>query len=90
LNKGIRISIVDEREEPEKKNEFFYQGGISEFVRHLNREKNPLHEEPIYFEKKATGEDDSLGIEIAIQYNEGYDERVFSYANNINTIDGGT
>ncbi|MCV6037882.1 DNA topoisomerase IV subunit B, partial [Escherichia coli] len=46
LNKGIRISIVDEREEPEKKNEFFYQGGISEFVRHLNREKNPLHEEP--------------------------------------------
>jgi len=90
LNKGIRISIVDEREEPVKKNEFFYQGGISEFVRHLNRDKSPLHEEPIYFEKKADGENDMLSIEVAIQYNEGYDERVFSFANNINTIDGGT
>jgi DNA gyrase subunit B len=89
LNKGIKITITDEREETEKKHEFYYEGGIAEFVKHLNKNKNVLHSKPIYFEKVAT-DDDSLTIEIAMQYNDGYDEKVFSFANNINTIDGGT
>src|SRR2546427_1218580 len=86
LNKGIRITIRDEREEPEKSHEFYYRGGIAEFVRHLNKNKTVLHDKPIYFEKIA----DALSIEVAIQYNDGYDEKVYSFANNINTVDGGT
>ncbi len=89
LNKGIKITITDEREETEKQHEFYYEGGIAEFVKHLNKNKNVLHPKPIYFEKSMT-EDDSLTIEIAMQYNDGYDEKVFSYANNINTVDGGS
>ena len=86
LNKGIRITIKDEREEPEKSHEFYYRGGIAEFVKHLNKNKNVLHDKPIYFEKVG----DALSIEVAIQYNDGYDEKVYSFANNINTVDGGT
>ncbi len=86
LNKGIRITIVDEREEPERSHEFFYKGGIAEFVKHLNKNKTTLHDKPIYFEKES----DALSIEVAIQYNDGYDEKVYSFANNINTVDGGT
>jgi len=86
LNKGIRITIKDEREEPEKSHEFYYRGGIAEFVRHLNKNKTVLHDKPIYFEKIG----DALSIEVAIQYNDGYDEKVYSFANNINTVDGGT
>ncbi|MBX5479777.1 MAG: DNA topoisomerase (ATP-hydrolyzing) subunit B [Pyrinomonas methylaliphatogenes] len=86
LNKGIRITIVDEREEPERRHEFYYKGGIAEFVRHLNKNKNVLHDKPIYFERQ----DPNLSIEVAIQYNDGYDEKVYSFANNINTVDGGT
>jgi DNA gyrase subunit B len=89
LNKGIRITITDEREETEKKHEFYYEGGIAEFVKHLNKNKNVLHSKPIYFEKTGE-EDDNLTIEIAMQYNDGYDEKVFSFANNINTVDGGS
>jgi DNA gyrase subunit B len=89
LNKGIKITIIDEREDAEKKHEFYYEGGIAEFVKHLNKNKNVLHPKPIYFEKEAT-DDDSLTIEIAMQYNDGYDEKVFSFANNINTVDGGS
>ncbi len=89
LNKGIRITIVDEREDAEKKHEFYYEGGIAEFVKHLNKNKNVLHAKPLYFEKPATDED-TLGIEIAMQYNDAYDEKVFAFANNINTVDGGT
>jgi DNA gyrase subunit B len=90
LNKGIRIIIVDERSDEEKKHEFFYEGGIAEFVKHLNKNKNVLHQKPLYFEKIANGDGDDLNIEVAIQYNDGYDEKVFSFANNINTVDGGT
>ncbi|MFN0086502.1 MAG: DNA topoisomerase (ATP-hydrolyzing) subunit B [Blastocatellia bacterium] len=91
LNKGIRITIVDERSDTEKKHEFYYEGGIAEFVKHLNKNKNVLHAKPIYFEKTAgAGEGDDLAVEVAIQYNDGYDEKVFSFANNINTVDGGT
>src|SRR5438132_7242011 len=86
LNKGIRITIQDEREEPEKSHEFYYRGGIAEFVKHLNKSKSVLHDKPIYFERVS----DVLAIEVAIQYNDGYDEKVYSFANNINTVDGGT
>ena len=86
LNKGIRITIKDEREEPERSHEFYYKGGIAEFVKHLNKNKATLHDKPIYFEKEG----ESLSIEVAIQYNDGYDEKVYSFANNINTVDGGT
>jgi DNA gyrase subunit B len=86
LNKGIRITIKDEREEPERSHEFYYKGGIAEFVRHLNKNKSTLHEKPIYFERES----DNLSLEVAIQYNDGYDEKVYSFANNINTVDGGT
>jgi DNA gyrase subunit B len=86
LNKGIRIFIKDEREETEKSHEFYYKGGIAEFVKHLNKNKSPLHEEPLYFEMIS----DDLSIEVSMQYNDSYDEKIFSFANNINTVDGGT
>src|SRR6267142_6630388 len=86
LNKGIRITIKDEREEPEKSHEFYYKGGIAEFVKHLNKNKTTLHDKPLYFEKEG----DALSIEVAIQYNDAYDEKVYSFANNINTVDGGS
>ena len=86
LNKGIRIFIKDEREEPEKSHEFYYKGGIAEFVKHLNKNKSPLHDKPIYFEHVS----DELSIEVSMQYNDSYDEKIFSFANNINTVDGGT
>ena len=86
LNKGIRIFIKDEREEPEKSHEFYYKGGIAEFVKHLNKNKSPLHDQPLYFEQI----DDDLSIEVSMQYNDSYDEKIFSFANNINTVDGGT
>ncbi len=86
LNKGIRILIKDEREMPEKSHEFYYKGGIAEFVKHLNKNKSPLHEEPLYFEQVA----EELSVEVSMQYNDSYDEKIFSFANNINTVDGGT
>ncbi len=84
LNKGVVITISDERND--KKHEFQYSGGISEFVKHLNKNKEVLHTPPIYFEASR----DSVTLELAIQYNDTYTENVFSFANNINTIDGGT
>lgn len=86
LNKGVRITIRDEREETERSHEFYYKGGIAEFVKHLNKNKTVLHDKPIYFEREG----DSLSIEVAIQYNDSYDEKVYSFANNINTVDGGS
>src|SRR5215207_2113472 len=84
LNKGVRITITDER--TEKSHEFFYKGGIAEFVKHLNKNRNILHAAPVYFEREA----DTITVEVAIQYNDSYNETVYSFANNINTIDGGT
>ncbi len=84
LNKGIYINIEDEI--TEKKNEFHYKGGILSFVEHLNKNKNVLHPNPIYFE----GERESISIEIALQYNDSYSENIFSFANTINTYEGGT
>jgi DNA gyrase subunit B len=84
LNKGIKIFIKDDRTGDEKL--FHYEGGIVAFVEHLNKNKNPLHVPPIYFQKSKN----STQVEIAIQYNDSYTETVFSFANNINTHEGGT
>jgi len=90
LNKGLKITLTDERVEPEKSSEFIYNGGISEFIKHLNRGKSVLHDNPIYVEGEKPGPSGMVGIEIALQYNDGYAETLFSFANNINTVDGGT
>jgi DNA gyrase subunit B len=91
LNKGLLITLTDERAtdpksgEP-KRAEFKYNGGIAEFIKHLNRGKSVLHDKPIYMEVERDG----VTMEIALQYNDGYSETVFSFANNINTVDGGS
>ncbi len=91
LNKGLKITLTDERTDPEKVTEFMYQGGISEFIKHLNRGKSVLHEKPIHFEAdREMPEKGTITMEVALQYNDGYSENVFSFANNINTVDGGT
>ncbi len=90
LNKGLKITLTDERVEPEKIGEFLYNGGIAEFIKHLNRGKSVLHDQPIYVEGERPGPSGTVGIEIALQYNDGYAETLFSFANNINTVDGGT
>jgi DNA gyrase subunit B len=90
LNKGLKITLVDEREDPYKTADFIYNGGIAEFIKHLNRGKSVLHENPIYMEGEKPGPSGIVGIEIALQYNDGYGETLFSFANNINTVDGGT
>jgi len=84
LNRGVKITLEDER--TQKNHEFFYKGGLLSFVEHLNRAKSAIHPKVIYFE----GEKDGVGIEIAMQWNDGYAENVFAFANNINTIEGGT
>jgi DNA gyrase subunit B len=91
LNKGLKITLTDEREEPVKSHEFLYSGGIAEFIKHLNRGKSVLHDKPIYFEgQKDLPNGGLLTMEVAMQYNDGYSENVFSFANNINTVDGGS
>src|SRR5437660_4743377 len=84
LNKGLKVTLTDER--AEKSAEFRFTGGIAEFVKHLNRGKETLHDSPIYMEGKRG----SLEIEIALQYNDTYGENVFAFANTINPVDGGT
>jgi DNA gyrase subunit B len=91
LNKGLLITLTDERTtDPKTGNpksaDFKYNGGIAEFIKHLNRGKQVLHDKPIYME----AERDSIAMEIGLQYNDAYSETVFSFANNINTVDGGT
>ena len=87
LNKGLLITLADERvEKGEKKTEFRFTGGIAEFIKFLNKGKTVLHESPIYFEGKR----DTVEVEVAVQYNDAYAESVFSFANTINTVDGGT
>jgi len=90
LNKGLRISLTDERTDPPKTHEFHYTGGIAEFIRHLNRGKTVLHEKPIHYEgTRELPSGGTLHIDFALQYNDGYTENVFSFANNIHTVDGG-
>jgi len=91
LNKGLSITLTDERSTDAKtggakRSEFKYNGGIAEFIKHLNRGKQVLHDKPIYMEAERNG----VAMEIGLQYNDGYSESVFSFANNINTVDGGT
>ena len=84
LNKGISITLIDERNDKEE--EYYYEGGIKSFVEYLNRNKEPLHEQTIYVE----GIKDGVSVEVALQYHDGYNENIFSFANNIDTIEGGT
>jgi DNA gyrase subunit B len=84
LNKGLKITLTDERND--KSAEFRFTGGIAEFIKHLNRGKQVLHDSPIYMEGKR----DQVDMEIALQYNDGYAENIFAFANTINTVDGGT
>ncbi len=84
LNAGVKINITDVR--TEKSHKFLYEGGIRSFVEYLNRAKSPIHQQPIYFHGIKGG----VEVEVAIQYNDGYDEKIFSFANNINTHEGGT
>ena len=84
LNKGLWIRLLDDRADRERS--FYFEGGLVSFVRHLNKNKETLHARPIYVERR----DGSSSIEVALQYNDTYAENVFSFANNINTVDGGT
>jgi DNA gyrase subunit B len=85
LNRGLKITIEDKREE-NKKNEYYYEGGIKSYVEHLNRTKEVIHDEPIYME----GQREGISVEVAIQYNDGYTSNLYSFANNIHTYEGGT
>ncbi len=91
LNRGLKIILCDERGEDIRTEEFFFSGGISEFIKHLNRGKAVLHEHPIHLEgQRDLPNGGAITIEVALQYNDLYSEMVFSFANNINTVDGGT
>ncbi|MCL6650134.1 MAG: DNA topoisomerase IV subunit B, partial [Chloroflexi bacterium] len=84
LTPKLQITLIDERNDREVT--FCFEGGITSFVRHLNKTRQPVHPTPVYIEKQVNG----THVEIAIQYNDGFTESVFSFANNINTVDGGT
>jgi len=84
LNRGLKIALEDERDD--RKNSFHYNGGIIEFVKHINQNKTPIHPRALFFE----GSRGDIQVEVALQYNDGYQENVFSFANNINTREGGT
>ena len=84
LNSGVKINLVDER--TDKKNEFFYKGGIVSFVEYINRNKKVLHKNPIF----VTGAKEDCSVEVALQYNETYLDNIFAFANSINTTEGGT
>lgn len=87
LNKGLKITIKDEREGKKKKETFFYEGGLMEYVQFLNKNKEPLHKDVIHFE---VAKKNNMEVEVAMQYTDAYSELVLTYANNINTIEGGT
>ncbi len=87
LNRGLRITLRDDRDDEDTTGEtFIYEGGISEYVKFINQEKTPIHDNIIHLE----GEEDSVFFEVAMQYNTGYNENIYSFVNNINTHDGGT
>ncbi|MCU5391840.1 DNA topoisomerase (ATP-hydrolyzing) subunit B [Bacillus paranthracis] len=85
LNRNIKLTIEDKREHKQKK-EFHYEGGIKSYVEHLNRSKQPIHEESVYVE----GSKDGIQVEVSLQYNEGYTNNIYSFTNNIHTYEGGT
>lgn len=86
LNKGVEIVLGDKRSEREQNRNFKFDGGLKSFVQHLNKSKTPLHDEPVWFESLRDG----VTVELALQYNDGYNETLFSFVNNINTREGGT
>ena len=86
LNKGVKIVFEDKREGSQRKKEFHYEGGLVEFVKYLNKTKTPIHDDVVYIDKKVG---DSI-VEIAMQYTDGYTENIYSFANNIDTHEGGT
>ena len=87
LNRGLRLTLRDDRDDEDTTGEIFhYEGGISEYIKYLNKNKTPIHEEIIHLE----GEEDGIIFEVAMQYNSGYTDNIYSFVNNINTHDGGT
>ncbi|HIT11864.1 MAG TPA: DNA topoisomerase (ATP-hydrolyzing) subunit B [Candidatus Pelethosoma merdigallinarum] len=86
LNRGLRIILCDDRGEEKKKEEFVYEGGISEYVKYLNKNKTPIHQDIVHLE----GENQGITVEVAFQYNDGYVSNIYSFTNNINTYEGGT
>jgi DNA gyrase subunit B len=86
LNRGLAIVISDERADKDKTERFFYEGGIVEFIKHLNASKVPVHPDIIHLSRQSEG----CEVEVALQYNDGYNEALFSFVNNINTVEGGT
>jgi len=91
LNKGLRITLTDERQDPEREEIFHFEGGIAEFIKLLNKGKSVLHDKPIHFEgDREMPNGGTLTMEVGLQYNDSYSESVFSFANNINTVDGGS
>ncbi|SFE63736.1 DNA gyrase subunit B [Alteribacillus iranensis] len=86
LNKGLHITLTDKRDDEREPVEYYYEGGIASFVEYLNRQKEALHEEPIFIE----GNKEDLHVEVALQYNSSYTSNIYSFANNINTHEGGT
>ena len=86
LNRGLKLILCDDRLEEKKKEEFLYEGGISEYVRYLNKNKTPIHEQIIHL----IGEEDGISLEVAMQYNSSYNANLYSFTNNINTHEGGT
>ena len=90
LNAGVRITAIDEREHPHMERDYCFEGGIRSFVTHYNKNKEVLHPEPIYFSaKRMENGEETATVEIAMQYNDGYNEDIYTYANNINTHEGG-
>ena len=92
LNKGVAITVTDERTDPVQSKKYCYEGGIISFVEHLNKSKDVLHEDVMYFEgsKDDPAKQQVASVEVAMQYNTDYNESVFTFANNINTVEGGT
>ena len=92
LNRGVRITVTDERPEEPVQKSFCYEGGIITFVKHINRNKDVLHPEPIYIEARREDPEkqESASLEVAMQYNDDYNENVFTFANNIGTVEGGS
>lgn len=86
LNKGLKLILFDDRTDEKKREEFYYEGGISAYIQFLNKNKTPIHEQIIH----VSGEENDISLEVAMQYNSGYTANVYSFTNNINTYEGGT
>ena len=91
LNKGLKITLSDERQDPAREESFHFEGGIAEFIKLLNKGKSVLHDKPMHFEgEREMPNGGTVTMEVGLQYNDSYSESVFSFANNINTVDGGS